>query len=177
MSDKKKLQGDQEKDNKVALDDAARVKVLSPARLVFKRFIRNKLAIFGICVLVALFLFCFLGPVFYPYEETEIFYGWRDQNGEYAYSQIRTEFVSYWNPAYDEAFKKDLSLVERNVNSTIKKMAASTDPAEASRYQIQAANGAYYDLVKLSDQVYALTDSSYICIADFTGIADNRTFL
>ena len=44
----------------MALDDAARVKVLSPARLVFKRFIRNKLAILGTCVLVLLFLFCFI---------------------------------------------------------------------------------------------------------------------
>ena len=70
----------------MALDDAARVKVLSPARLVFKRFIRNKLAILGTCILVALFLFCFVGPLFYPYGETEVFYGWRDQNGDYAYA-------------------------------------------------------------------------------------------
>ena len=171
MSDKKKLQGEQEKETKMALDDAARVKVLSPARLVFKRFIRNKLAIFGICVLVALFLFCFLGPVFYPYEETEIFYGWRDQNGEYAYSQIRSEFVSYWNPAHDDAFKKELSYVERNVNSTIKKMNASTNPDEQSRYRIQSTDGTYYDLVKLDDQVYALTDTLFIRIADYTGNA------
>ena len=171
MSDKKKLQGEQEKETKMALDDAARVKVLSPARLVFKRFIRNKLAIFGICVLVALFLFCFLGPVFYPYEETEIFYGWREQNGEYAYSQIRSEFVSYWNPAHDDAFKKQLSYVERNVNSTIKKMTASTDPDEQSRYRIQSTDGTYYDLVKLDDQVYALTDTLFIRIADYTGNA------
>ncbi|MBE6627679.1 MAG: ABC transporter permease [Ruminococcaceae bacterium] len=171
MSAKKKLQGEQEKETKMALDDAARVKVLSPARLVFKRFIRNKLAIFGICVLVALFLFCFLGPVFYPYEETEIFYGWREQNGEYAYSQIRSEFVSYWNPAHDDAFKKELSYVERNVNSTIKKMNASTNPDEQSRYRIQSTDGTYYDLVKLDDQVYALTDTLFIRIADYTGNA------
>lgn len=171
MSNKKKMQNEQKNETKMALDDAARVKVLSPARLVFKRFIRNKLAIFGICVLVALFLFCFLGPVFYPYEETEIFYGWRAQNGEYAYSQIRSEFVSYWNPEHDDAFKKEMSLVERNVNSTIKKMNASTNPDEQSRYRIQATDGTYYDLVKLDDQVYALTDTLFVCIADYTGNA------
>ena len=32
-------------DNEMTLDDAARVKVLSPGMLVFKRFVRNKLAI------------------------------------------------------------------------------------------------------------------------------------
>ena len=56
------------------LDDARRVKVLSPARLVAKRFLRNKLAIVGSCILIALFLFCFLGPLFYPYGQTQKFY-------------------------------------------------------------------------------------------------------
>ena len=34
----------------MSLGDAARVKVLSPSALVFKRFIRNKLAIVGSCI-------------------------------------------------------------------------------------------------------------------------------
>jgi peptide/nickel transport system permease protein len=56
------------------LDDARRVKVLSPARLVTKRFLRNKLAIVGSCILIALFLFCFIGPLFYPYGQIQKFY-------------------------------------------------------------------------------------------------------
>ena len=36
----------------MTLDDAARVKVLSPGMLVFKRFIRNKLAIVGTAVVL-----------------------------------------------------------------------------------------------------------------------------
>ena len=153
----------------MTLDDAARVKVLSPTRLVFKRFIRNKLAIFGICMLVALFLFCFLGPLFYPYAEAEVFYGWREQNGDYAYSQIRTEFVSYWNPECDKDFQSSMSLVERNVNSTIKKMVSAENPEDSLRCKIESKDGSFYELVKLSDEVYALTDSSYVCIADFAG--------
>ena len=169
MRNKKKQNDEQTKDTNMTLDDAARVKVLSPARLVFKRFIRNKLAIFGICILLLLFVFCFVGPLFYPYEETQMFYGWREQNGDYAYAQFRTEFVSYWNPDCDNDFKKSLSSVERNVNSTIKKMVASEDPDEALRYRIQSKDGVYYDLVKLSDEAYALTDSSLVCVADFVG--------
>ena len=61
MSTKNNANDVQNKNEKMALDDAARVKVLSPTRLVFKRFIRNKLAIFGLCILTLLFLFCFLG--------------------------------------------------------------------------------------------------------------------
>ena len=159
------------KEPEMALDDAARVKVLSPSRLVFKRFIRNKLAIFGTCVLVVLFLFCFVGPLFYPYAQTEIFYGWREQNDDYAYAQIRSEFVTYWNPEVTEETKKSLSYVDRNVNSTIKKMLASENEEEQNNYQIESEDGTYYELVKLSNDAYALKDSTYVVVADFSGNA------
>ena len=170
MNHEKNINEAQEKDTKMTLDDANRVKVLSPSRLVLKRFLRNKLAIVGLCVLIALFVFCFLGPLFYPYGETEIFYGWREQNNDYAYSQFRTEFVSFWNPECDTDLQKSLSLVERNVNSTIKKMDAAENPEDALRYKIQSDDGVYYDLVKLDDKVYALTDSTYVCVADYVKI-------
>ena len=159
------------KETKMTLDDAARVKVLSPARLVFKRFIRNKLAIFGTCVLVVLFLFCFVGPLFYPYGQTDIFYGWREQNDDYAYAQIRSEYVNYWNPDIDQDTKKSLSFVERNVNSTILKMLASENEEEQNSYEIVSEDGIYYNLVKLSDDAYALKDSTYVVVADFFGNA------
>ena len=50
----------------LALDDGRRVKVLSPGMMVFKRFIRNRLAIVGICILVFMFVFSFLGGVISP---------------------------------------------------------------------------------------------------------------
>ena len=56
------------------LDDATRVKVLSPGMLVAKRFFRNKLAIVGLVILVCMFLFAFLGGVVIPYSETDVFY-------------------------------------------------------------------------------------------------------
>ncbi len=155
---------------KMALDDAARVKVLSPSRLVFKRFIRNKLAIFGTCVLVLLFLFCFLGPMFYPYGETQVFKGWREQNGNYAYAQIRTEYVSFWDPNVDADFKKSMSSVERNVNSTIKKMLESENEADKLAYKIESDDGKYYELVKLDDNTYALKDSTYVCMAEVSAV-------
>ncbi len=165
MNDKLNNKPEEAKENQMALDDAARVKVLSPAMLVFKRFIRNKLAILGTCVLVILFLFCFLGPLFYPYTETEIFYGYRDQNGSYAYAQIRKDFVSYWNPECDSDTKTNLDLVERMVNSAIKEIVESGSDST----NVQAADGHYYTLKKFDDEVYALTDSSYVLVADFAG--------
>ena len=44
-----------------------RVKVLSPTQMVLKRFFRSKLSVVGLVMLVALFVFSFLGPVFSPW--------------------------------------------------------------------------------------------------------------
>ena len=41
------------------------VKLMSPARMVIRRFFRSKLSVVGLIMLAALFLFCFLGPVVY----------------------------------------------------------------------------------------------------------------
>ena len=48
----------------IHLDDVSRVKVLSPGRQVLKRFARNRLAVFGTILLLAMFVFSFLGPIF-----------------------------------------------------------------------------------------------------------------
>ena len=41
------------------------VRLMSPTQMVVRRFFRSKLSVIGIVMLVALFLFCFLGPVVY----------------------------------------------------------------------------------------------------------------
>ncbi len=48
------------------------VKLMSPTRMVLRRFFRSKLSIIGLVMLLSLFLFCWLGPVFYTqWGETE----------------------------------------------------------------------------------------------------------
>ncbi|OQX61286.1 MAG: hypothetical protein B5M51_08240 [Anaerolinea sp. 4484_236] len=66
------------------LDDARRVKVLSPGMLVFKRFIRNKLAVVGFVILLFMFTFSFLGPFFSPFGQTEVFKGVGTMSKDYA---------------------------------------------------------------------------------------------
>lgn len=56
------------------LDDASRVKVLSPGMMVFKRFIRNRLAIVGILIIAFMFLFSFVGGLLIPYSQSQVFY-------------------------------------------------------------------------------------------------------
>ena len=68
-----------------ALDDEQRVKVLSPGMLVAKRFFRNKLAVAGLIILVAMFLFSFIGGMVSPYNESQVFrktdHVWKDYAG------------------------------------------------------------------------------------------------
>ena len=85
----------QEDTEYVALDDTQRVKVLSPGRLVFNRFKRNKLAIVGTAILAFMFLFSFLCPVFYSYGQTDIFYKYDTMMTNYASAAKRDSYTSY----------------------------------------------------------------------------------
>lgn len=48
--------------------------IMTPGQLVMKQFFRNKLACVGVAIIVAMILFCAIGPFFSPYGEYEIFY-------------------------------------------------------------------------------------------------------
>ena len=66
------------------------VRLMSPGRMVLRRFFRSKLSIIGLVMIVGLFLFCWVGPLFYnewQYTSTEITY--TDENGvEHSFSQV-----------------------------------------------------------------------------------------
>lgn len=73
------------------LDDERRVRVLSPGMLVFKRFMRNKLAITGLVILVVMFAFAFLGGLFSPYGQSEVFKHDEEIMKEYATCMVSTD--------------------------------------------------------------------------------------
>ncbi len=54
-------------EEKESLSD--RVRVLSPGMMVAKRFFRSKLSVVGLVILIGLFLFSFIGPLFSPWCE------------------------------------------------------------------------------------------------------------
>ena len=68
----------------MALDDARRTKVLSPTMLVMRRFFRNRLAIAGLVILVVMFVFSFLGGLFTPYSQSQVFKGLEYIKKDYA---------------------------------------------------------------------------------------------
>ena len=66
-----------------SLNDDRRVKVLSPGALVVKRFFRNTLSVVGLGMIIAMFLFSFLGGFISPYGEDQIFYTYTDMKKNY----------------------------------------------------------------------------------------------
>ncbi len=105
----------------MALDDVSRVKVLSPGMQVFKRFIRNRLAVFGAGILIFLFLFSFVGPLFYAYGQKQIFYTFQPQNVNYALAKENTGYNGY---VTDDSLTVERP-VDNAMNSNIKKMIAA----------------------------------------------------
>ena len=57
-----------------SLNDDRRVKTLSPGALTARRFFRNRLAVAGLVILGAMFLFSFLGGALTPYSQGQVFY-------------------------------------------------------------------------------------------------------
>lgn len=73
MAKDNKYEKDTDQKEVMRLDDDQRIKVLSPSMLVFKRFVRNRLAITGSIFIFAMFLFSYLGGFLMPYGEDEVF--------------------------------------------------------------------------------------------------------
>ena len=71
------------KQEQYSLNDDRRVKVLSPGALVAKRFFRNRLAVVGLTMLLAMFVFSFIGGVVSPYGQDQQFYTYTQMSKEY----------------------------------------------------------------------------------------------
>ncbi len=147
----------------VKLDDLSRVKVLSPARKVFKRFMRNRLAVFGAYVLIAMFLFAFVGPLFYPYGQKQVFNKYDTQNINYAQAKKLASYTGY--PVGDEVDVP--SPVNNMMNSYIKSM---IETGEETKDVV--AEGAAYSIKRIEDGVYSLSaaESEEICTAGVSEI-------
>ena len=74
-------------DTEVPLDK--NVRLMSPTRMVVRRFFRSKLSILGLIMVIGLFLFSFLGPVLYTqWGEIEL-----DESGKTEYAIASTTYT------------------------------------------------------------------------------------
>ena len=143
------LHKDADGDTTLALDDTERVKVLSPGRLVVKRFFRNKLAMVGFAVLVVMFFFTFAVPIVYPYTQTQLFYKYDYLSIDYASATERKENMAYTVAGGPEikatiANRFNSYIIELEAEGLDEKTFYGTDSAE-------------YIVRKLGDRVFTLS--------------------
>ena len=147
-------------DAPVALDDTERVKVLSPGRLVAKRFFRNKLALVGLVILIFMFSFAFIGTVFYPYSQTEIFYTFDFLSVDYASATERTEY----NPMVVPGSPAIPSGIANRFNSYIVEM----ESEGLDTMHVKSPDGVNYVVSKLGDRIYTLSTAETSLLGVFT---------
>ena len=142
----------------IHLDDVSRVKVLSPGRQVFKRFIRNRLAVFGSAVLIFMFVFSFLGPLFYAHGQTEIFYKYNNQNVNYALAKENSAYNGY---VVNDSVELDSKVVTA-MNSNIKSMIE-----EGKDYLLVEGETGNFEINRLGDEIYTLSgrEMDEVCTA------------
>ena len=75
-----------------SLNDDRRVKVLSPGMLVAKRFIRNRMAVTGLVILIFMFVFSFIGGLVSPYGQEQFFYTDKTIRKSFGEAKENTEF-------------------------------------------------------------------------------------
>ena len=150
-----------EEQEHLALDDARRVKVMSPGMMVFKRFVRNKLAIVGFCIIVFMFVFSFIGPFFSPYTIAQQFMKDELEWGSYATGKFNTDprYFTAEGTNFDPTARAAMLLAISNA----KKGGKALEEGDVIKFE---SNGTGYllRLYPLGDNTFGIKDLS----GDFT---------
>ena len=152
-NDNNKNKNENKKTEQLTLDDDLRIKILSPGMLVFKRFIRNKLAITGSIFILAMFLFAFVGGWLMPYGESQIFTKYVDMSKVFAGVSENTE---YKMTTVDGS---DFPMIARS------QFVLASNKEEPTF----SAQGEDYGLEKLRDEVYLVSTLKEVATALHVG--------
>lgn len=126
--------------------------------LVFKRFMRNKLAITGLIIIFLMFVFSFIGGIVSPYAEDEVFRKYEAMPLDYAQATYNSEL------RYTIAEGKDFPLGAR-----------SEMMLNISRGELTFTSGDItYSLESAADGLYFI--SANITVAEVTTLAGKNTF-
>ncbi|MBR6910104.1 MAG: hypothetical protein IKN35_07455, partial [Lachnospiraceae bacterium] len=155
-------------DAELSLDSTERVKVLSPGQLVFKRFITNKLAIVGSMILIFMFLFAFVMPLFYPYSQTQIFYKYDNSTIDYAQAKERTEYsLLFFDKSTDVHYS-----VKNRLTATI----SSMEKDGITEQTLTDSEGNAYKIEKNADNIYSLYSTTSEKFAAIQGSVKFATY-
>jgi peptide/nickel transport system permease protein len=134
--------------NTHSLDNDSHIKALSPGALTAKRFFRNRLAVAGLVILAAMFLFSFLGGALTPYAQDQVFYRDDLQLKEFAAVTRNEAFRYYAAPeqAFDAVLQAQFSLAVEKQDGFV-------------------SGGVTYSVRREGEALYALYDEALVGIA------------
>ena len=135
---------DQHHSSSSSLDDEQRIKVLSPSMLVFKRFVRNRLAIAGTIIIAVMFLFSFVGALISPYGEKQIFESDQQMSKDYASAAFNSDyrFAVFDGQTLPSAAKSQMLIAVSN--------GASTYEADGATYYLTEEGENFYTISSFS---------------------------
>ncbi|MDD6175423.1 MAG: ABC transporter permease [Firmicutes bacterium] len=144
---------DQHHSSSSSLDDEQRIKVLSPSMLVFKRFVRNRLAIAGTIIIAVMFLFSFVGALISPYGEKQIFESDQQMSKDYASAAFNSDyrFAVFDGQTLPSAAKSQMLIA---VSS-----GASTYEADGATYYLTEEGEHFYTISSFSP-LFSVTASA-----------------
>jgi peptide/nickel transport system permease protein len=93
------------------------VRLMSPGRMIARRFFRSKLSIVGLVIILALFLFCWIGPVFYNQWDS----GTIDMSGKVEYTKT---LITYTDESGVEHSFYQVVETKKDINSLAKPSAS-----------------------------------------------------
>ena len=153
------------------LDDATRVKVMSPGMLVAKRFFRNKLAIVGLVIILVMFLFAFVGGVVIPYSQTDIFYTTDVLKKDFAGGTYISDFEYIAKP--DAVSPSDLHAKFLRATSGSKKQ-TEFECRDGTKIVLDAPNSEMYVVSSVSGG--SKTELGFFCRYSFSAYSEDVTF-
>ncbi len=157
MSEEMKRTGNEE----YSLNDDRRVRTLSPGALVVRRFLRNRVAVTGLVILIAMFLFSFVGGAISPYKEDQLFYRSDFQRKQYASVKENTEL------RYVEASKNSFPSVARAKFVLAAKKGDTEFKAKKINYRIETGGEGFYTIYE-EDAAEPVAFATYDIISSST---------
>lgn len=155
---------DNNQDNIVSLDDDLRIKILSPWMLVFKRFIRNRLAITGAIFIIAMFLFSYVGGWVMPYEEDEVFTKYTNMSKVFGGVSVNDEykFITTDGTDFPMIARSQFVLASNQGNNTFaaQDVDYSLEMLGEELYRVSLTNEVAVATIILGDVNVTLNDSS-----------------
>ena len=123
MEENKELNTAPQQENNAPQEEsiADRVRIISPTKLVMKRFFRSKLSVIGLVLFLSLFLFSFIGPLFVGWAEEEV----DMSGGQPVYTIIEVEHVDPEGNPYS-VYTVEVFYPQTNIHAAA--MSKSTDP-------------------------------------------------